>query len=89
MLTVPDISSSYFRRRTSIVYSMASYHVRKITIKGCRDRITITLKTGLMMKPSNMPRINMIISHMIPTWNPLRKITIYSLRNYGCPTSDG
>ena len=51
--TVPALTYPYFIRRISIVASMGSYQVSKVTIQGFRNRITITINM--------MPMINILI----------------------------
>ena len=88
-LSVPALASPYFSKSIARVDNVEEYHVRKVIIQGCGDRLTIPLKTRLTMTPFKMPRRNITTHRKSQTWPPLRRITTASTRNTGCPTSDG
>ena len=66
-LAVPSPESLNFIITIVGMSDLVTYHISKITTQGCRDRITIVLKTRLMMIYFNVSRINMTIHWKIQT----------------------
>ena len=83
------MASPYFMRRKARVFSMAEYHTGTVTTQELRYRITIPLKTRMMMTTIKITRIKIKSHQNIQTWHPLRRIAESITRNYGCTTSGG